>query len=144
MANKTITSANAQLVISIPGLGIGAAPIQGFAADSAFQNEAIKAGEVTMGVDGIMSAAYVPAEIKLKISLSADSPSKQIFDDWFLAVTNSKDQYFASLILALPSTGEAYTFTRGIMTQYHGAPSGKKKLEPVEYELTFQNVSKSS
>jgi hypothetical protein len=140
---KTITSANSQFALSVAGLFSSALPLQGYAMDKAFEQEAIKSTETTMGVDGVMSAGYTPSEVKVKITLSPDSPSKDIFDQWFSAMSSAREVLFANAVLNLPSTNESYTFTRGVLSSYHGAPSGKKKLEPVEYELTFNSVQKA-
>ena len=142
--SKTITSANSQFSIVIGGIFAAALPIQGYAMDSAFQNEAIQSAEVTMGVDGNLSAGFVFKEVKQKITLSPDSPSKEIFDTWYGNMAATKEVYFANATLDLPSVGESYNFTRGVLSSYHGAPSGKKKLEPVEYEITWQSIQKVS
>jgi hypothetical protein len=142
--NKTITSANSQLAISVQGLFNSPVIIQGYAADSAFQNDAIQSSEITMGVDGFMSAGFVFKEVKQKITLSPDSPSKSFFDQWYTSMFNIREVYFANAVLNLPATGESYTFTRGVLTTYHGAPAGKKKLEPVEYEITWMSVQKAN
>ena len=139
---KTITSANSVLILSIPVLGL-TAPIVGYAMDNAFQNEAITSAEVTMGVDGYMSAGFVFKEVKQKITLSPDSPSKSLFDTWYNTSFHTAEVLFASATLTLPATGEQYAFTRGALTTYHGAPSGKKILQPVEYEITWQSISKA-
>ena len=142
--NKTITSANSQLSIVVDGVFTSPVPIQGYAMDGAFQNEAIKSAETTMGIDGLMSAGFVFNEVKQKITLSPDSPSKDFFDQWWNAMYNAREVAFANATLVLPSTGETYTFTRGVLSSYHGAPAGKKKLEPVEYEITWQSVQKAN
>lgn len=142
--NKTITSANSQLSISVPGVFDSPVPIQGYASDNAFQNDAIQSAEVTMGVDGVMSAGFVFKEVKQKIMLSPDSVSKSFFDTWYNAMFNAREVNFANAVLNLPSTQESYTFTRGVLTAYHGAPQGKKKLEPVEYEITWQSVIRAA
>lgn len=141
---KSITSANSQLAIVIPALSIGSAPVQGFAVDNAFMNEAIKLAEASRGVDGRLSAAYLPVPVTLKISLRADSPSKQIFDDLANYMFSNQEIAYVEVFLALPATGEGYTFTKGVMTSYAGTPAGKKALEDVEYEFTFESITKTA
>lgn len=142
--SKTITSANSSLTLTVGGIFGSALAVQGYAMDSAFQNDAIQSAEVTMGVDGHLSAGFVFKEVKQKITLSPDSPSKYIFDDWYSNMAASREVFFANATLDLPSVGESYNFTRGVLSSYHGAPSGKKKLEPVEYEITWESVQKVS
>jgi len=138
---KTITSANSQLAIAVGGVFPAAVSIQGYAADSAFATDAIKSVEVIMGVDGHMSAGYTPEPVKLKITLEPDSPSKPFFDVWFSAMQSSREVVYASAWLTLPSTHESYTFTKGGLSSYPIAPAGKKVLEHVEYEITFESVT---
>ena len=145
MANsRTITSANSQLAISVNGLFNSPVPIQGYAMDSAFSNDAIQISEVTMGIDGFMSAGFMFKETKQKITLSPDSLSRNFFDQWFNEMYSAREVLFANAILNLPATGESFTFTRGVLSSYPGAPAGKKKLEPVEFEITWQSVLKAS
>jgi hypothetical protein len=138
---KTITAANSQLFLSVAGLYTTPLPIMGYATDNAFQNEAIVAAEASIGVDGLLSAGYIFNPVKQKITLSPDSPSKYIFDGWYSLMYNTREIVFANATLILLATQETYTFTKGVLTTYHGAPTAKKVLQPVEYEITWQAIS---
>lgn len=140
----SITSANSQLVLTIPGVFSSSIPIQGYAADGGFTTEAIHSAETMMGMDGRMSAGFVFAETKFKITLNADSPSKSIFDDWRAFDQGQREISYAQAVLTLPSTKESYTMTNGVLTSYPGTPAGKKVLQPVEYELTFESITRST
>jgi hypothetical protein len=140
---KTITSANSVFSLMVPPIFSSPVSVMGYASDSAFANDAIVMGEVTMGVDGIMSAGFIPKEVKQKITLSPDSPSKTLFDQWFAAMSSAREVIYAQGTLILPATQEVYVFTKGMMTTYHGAPAGKKVLQPVEYEITWEKCQKS-
>lgn len=138
---KTITSANSQLAMSVSGVFPAAVSIQGYAADSAFATDAMKVVEAVMGVDGYMSAGYTPELVKFKVTLEPDSPSKPFFDVWFSAMQSSREAIYANAWLTLPSTHESYTFTKGVLSSYPVNPAGKKVLEHVEYEITFESVT---
>ena len=140
----SITSANSQLTLSITGLFNSAMPIQGYAADGGFQTEAVAAAEVMMGMDGHMSAGFVFTPVKFKVTLNADSPSKTVFDQWYEFSRGQREISYCQAVLTLPSTGESYTLTNGVLQSYAGTPAGKKVLQPVEYEITFESLTKSN
>ncbi len=56
----TLTSANSVLMLTVGGVFSVPQKIEGYASDSAFTFDAAKPAQVTMGVDGRMSAGYVP------------------------------------------------------------------------------------
>ena len=74
--DTTITSANSVFTIVIAGLFPAPVQLQGYASDKAFTTEALDLAEVQMGVDGRMTAGFVPNPTKQTITLQADSPSK--------------------------------------------------------------------
>jgi len=143
MANTTITSANSILTMIVPGLFPVPVSIQGYASDDAFMLDALDLAEVSMGVDGKMSAGYVPKEVKQTITLQADSESKDFFAIVTQAVKTAREVFYMSATLSLPSTGEAFTFTRGILTSVEQAPAGKKMLQPQKFVITWESVNRA-
>ena len=143
MANTTITSANSILTMVVPGLFPVPVSIQGYASDDAFMLDALDLAEVSMGVDGKMSAGYVPKEVKQTITLQADSESKDFFAILTQAVKTAREVFYMSATLSLPSTGEAFTFTRGILTSVEQAPTGKKMLQPQKFVITWESVNRA-
>ena len=143
MANTTITSANSILTMIVPGLFPVPVSIQGYASDDAFMLDALDLAEVSMGVDGKMSAGYVPKEVKQTITLQADSESKDFFAILTQAVKTAREVFYMSATLSLPSTGEAFTFTRGILTSVEQAPTGKKMLQPQKFVITWESVNRA-
>jgi hypothetical protein len=99
--------------------------------------------EVQMGVDGRMTAGFVPNPVKQTITLQADSPSKDIFTVLIQAMKTAREVYFVSGSIALPSTGEAFTLTRGILTNAKQIPDAQKVLQPVDYVITWESVNRS-
>ena len=138
---KTITSANAALTMSVPGIFPVPIPIEGFATDDAFDTENVAPCEALMCVDGNLSGGYTPYPVKQKFVLQADSPSSIFFDQWRQAMDAVKEAYPANFTLVMPSVGKVATFLKGFLTGDMPAPAGKKVLQPQTYEITFESVS---
>ena len=143
MDNSTITSANSVFTLVVAGLFPAPVQLRGYASDKAFTTEAVDLAEVQMGVDGRMTAGFVPNPVKQTITLQADSPSKDIFTVLIQAMKTAREVYFVSGSIALPSTGEAFTLTRGILTNAKQIPDAQKVLQPVDYVITWESVNRS-
>lgn len=143
MSDTTITSANSVFTIVVPGLFPAPVQLRGYATDRAFTTEAVDLAEIQMGVDGRMTAGFVPNPVKQTITLQADSPSKDIFTALIQAMKTAREVYFVSGSIALPSTGEAFTLTRGILTNAKQIPDAQKVLQPVDYVITWESVNRS-
>ena len=141
MADTTITSANSVFTIVAAGLFPAPVQLQGYSSDKAVVTDAIDLAEVQMGVDGRMTAGYVPMPTKQTISLQADSPSRSIFTTIAQATKTAKEVFYLSGSLSLPSTGEAYTLTRGIITNLKQIPDLMKVLAPVDIQITWESVN---
>lgn len=143
MADTTITSANSVFTIVIPGLFPAPVQLQGYASDKAFTTEAIDLAEVQMGVDGRMTAGFVPNPTKQTVTLQADSPSKDIFTALIQAMKTAREVFYISGSIALPSTGESFTLTRGILTNTKQIPDAQKVLQPMDFVITWESVNRS-
>ena len=143
MADTTITSANSVFTIVIPGLFPAPVQLQGYASDKAFTSEAIDLAEVQMGVDGRMTAGFTPNPTKQTVTLQADSPSKDIFTALIQAMKTAREVFYISGSIALPSTGESFTLTRGILTNTKQIPDAQKVLQPMDFQITWESVNRS-
>jgi len=143
MDNSTITSANSVFTLVVAGLFPAPVQLKGYASDKAFTTEAVDLAEVQMGVDGRMTAGFVPNPVKQTITLQADSPSKDIFTAMIQAMKTAREVFYISGSIALPSTGEAFTLTRGILTNAKQIPDAQKVLQPVDYVITWESVNRS-
>ena len=143
MSDTTITSANSVFTIVIPGLFPAPVQLLGYASDKAFTTEALDLAEVQMGVDGRMTAGFVPNPVKQTITLQADSPSKDIFTAVIQAMKTAREVFYISGSISLPSTGESFTLTRGILTNAKQIPDAQKVLQPVDYVITWESVNRS-
>jgi hypothetical protein len=138
MDNSTITSANSVFTLVVAGLFPAPVQLRGYASDKAFTTEAVDLAEVQMGVDGRMTAGFVPNPVKQTVTLQADSPSKDIFTAMIQAMKTAREVFYISGSIALPSTGESFTLTRGILTNAKQIPDAQKVLQPVDYVWSFR------
>jgi hypothetical protein len=141
MANpKSITAANAQYIIMIPELFPAPQALQGYAADDVFSTDPIKTVEVSMGIDGLMSAGFVFIEIAQNIMLQANSPSVFLFDQWYQAMISKKDIMFAQGTVLLESIRSNYAMRNGVLTNYLPMPDAGKVLKPRRFTITWERV----
>ena len=143
MDNSTITSANSVFTLVVAGLFPAPVQLKGYASDKAFTTEAVDLAEVQMGVDGRMTAGFVPNPVKQTITLQADSPSKDIFTAVIQAMKTAREVFYISGSISLPSTGESFALTRGILTNAKQIPDAQKVLQPMDFQITWESVSRS-
>lgn len=139
--NRTLTSANAILLISVAGLFDVAQRIQGFATDDMTDVEATDSGETSMGIDGRLSAGFVPMPVSQNIMLQADSESLDLFERWDATEQAIREKYVASGSLLVIATGRKYDFTRGFLRSFVRTPSLKKTLQPRRVTIMWERVT---
>jgi len=138
----TLTSANSVIMITIDNVYPTATQLQGYAADDVFDIEDIDVAETSMGVDGILSAGKIYVQIPWSITLQANSPSNQVFDDWYAyQQTPNGDVTPASLNITLPGLGFKWTYSNGFLKKHSPAPSAKKSVQPRKFMIEFNSVS---
>lgn len=140
MNNRTLTSANCILILSVTGLFDSGQRIQGFAADDITDTADVQPGEVSMGVDGRLSAGFVPVPIVQNIALQADSQSNDLFESWWGAERSAREKYVASGVLIIPATTRKYTLLRGFLTSMPPTASLKRTLQPRRYGITWERL----
>lgn len=139
--NRTITSANAVLMLGINGLYNSPRRIQGFSADDVTDLDALAVGETSMGVDGRLSAGFVFNAISQNITLQADSESADIFENWQQAERQRREKYVAFGSILIKATGRRYTLTRGFLVNTTLMPAVRKTLQPRRFTLSWESVS---
>ena len=136
---KSITSANAILMLGILDLFPVPQQLQGFAADDVTDLSDLAPAETMMGVDGKLSAGFVFVPVQQGIMLNADSDSNDLFDAWYAAQQAAREIYYASGILRLTSVNRSFVLTKGVLSSYKPAPDVKKVLQPRKYSITWQS-----
>lgn len=140
MATATLTVANSVYMLVIPDLFPIPQQLQGYAADDVFSTEAVDSVEVVMGVDGNLSAGWMPTPKKQTITLQADSVSSLMFDAWQQSQEAVRDAYIADAFITLPSLGRIYTCTHGFLTSYMPMPDARRILQPRRFQITWGSI----
>lgn len=134
---KTLTAANSVITLTIAGLFPVPVQLQGFAADDIFDSEAIEPAETLMGVDGKLSAGWVPMPIKQGFTLQADSDSVAFFETWYQAQQNVREIFRGSGLIVLPSVNRKMIMTNGVLSSYQPS-TAKKILQPRKFTVTWE------
>ena len=137
----SITAANSIYALAILNLFPVPQILQGYSADAAFDTEAADAAEIVMGVDGHMSAGFVPFVTRQTISIMPDSISSILFEDWMSAQKAAGEVYFANASVTLPSVNRAYVLTNGILTSFPAIPGTRKVLQARQFTITWESVN---
>jgi hypothetical protein len=143
MAIKTITAANSIYMLAIAGVYPTPTKLEGYAADAAFASDDIAPAETVMGVDGNMSAGYLPYMTIQTISIMPDSDSLKLFEGWLIAMNTAKEIFYAAATISLPSIGRKYTLTKGVLTAAKQIPEVKKVIQAATYKITWNTVAAS-
>lgn len=133
-----ITASNSSFSLSVPSVfGVGQT-LQGYATDDAFTQQEVEMGQVMKGVDGIASGAFVPFFFEQSITFQADSPSiTNTMEPWWTAQVANNALYVANAVIAIPSIGRKYEFINGFLTRITPAPTAKKILQPMAYQIKW-------
>lgn len=137
----TITAANSVFLLAVGGIFPVAQQIQGYSSDSAFAFDSVEPAQTVMGVDGHLSAGFVPFPTIQTISIMPDSPSLYIFETWLEAMKVAREVFYADATIMLPAIGRKYAMTRGVLTAAKTSPDVKKVLEAIEYKITWESVA---
>ena len=140
MATSTLTASNTVITVTVPGVFDVPQQLQGFASDDIFSTEAVKRIETLMGVDGTLSAGYVPVPVVMRIMLQANSPSVRVFDQWDAGQQLLQDAYQAFGLITINNLGTKYVLVNGYMTSYAPIPDAKKIYQPRSFEITWNQV----
>ncbi|OBU13056.1 hypothetical protein AYY18_14215 [Morganella psychrotolerans] len=133
---KTITSANAVLMLRCDGVYDDYIRIQGFQADNAWEFGEANIGETRMGVDGKQSIGYTPHETPWTLYLEANSVSTQVMENIRKDFNSNMETRFIEIIVEMPSIGKRYQ-GKGGMTTMTGGASGKKLLDGTSYNFNM-------
>ena len=142
--NQTITSANASLFITVPGLYDSPVKIENYSTDAMVSAAQVNPVVAEMGVDGHLSVGYTPTPKEITITLAADSKSRPVFDDWQAYQDAAKEVYVCSAQFIVPGIGKTYTGLRGALTAAQPMPNAAKTLQAPAYNITFESWTPSS
>lgn len=133
----SITSANAVLLLSIPGVYTAGQRIQGFGVDEAWIMDRVAATETKVGVDGFGTAGYIPRSPKMTIRLLADSPSYIVFENWIYFMDQVQDVVFCAMNLLIPAVSRKYIGYKGSLMNVSTVADAKKVLDDRDFEIQW-------
>lgn len=141
--NRTLTSANSVFAIQIAGLYPIPQNMQGYSTDDMFSMADVNTAETQMGVDGRLSAGYVPVAREFEFTLQADSESNDIMDNLIAAEDAAREKYVINATIYLPGIGGKYALTRGFLASHTPMAKAGKTLGARKFTVQFQSISKS-
>jgi len=141
MNNRTLTSANSILLLSVDPIFPIPIRLQGFSADDVTSIDALEPTETSMGIDGRLSAGYVPVPVSQNITLQADSESNDFFDFWANYERQAKEKVVASGTIILPGTQAQYVLFRGFLRGYAPLPDVKRTLQPRRFTVVWERIT---
>lgn len=133
-----ITSANSVLMLGVTGLFTVPQQLQGFSQDDMYEMGAVDTKEVVIGVDGILSAGYIPQIKVMGVTLQADSASNTFFESIYASEEAAKAPFFMFGVINQPSINRVYTLTNGVLKNYKPLADAKKTLQPRKFEIHWQ------
>ena len=136
--NQTITAADSTFYMTVPGLYNSPVKIEGYSTDAMVSGEAITPVVAEMGVDGHLSFGWTPTSKAVTVTLAADSPSRQIMDDWVTYQDAKREVMVCSAEFALPGIGRKYIGMRGAITSAPPMPGANKTLQATAYTITIE------
>lgn len=140
MAHATLTVANSIIVMLVPDLFPAPQRLSGYAADDIMTTEPVDSVEVVMGLDGFMSAGWMPTPKIQTFVFQADSESTFIFDAIQQSQEVVKDAYEIDMFITLPAISRIYTCTKGFLTNYSPVPDARKIFQPRRFRITWQSI----
>jgi hypothetical protein len=139
--NRTLTAANSTLLLAAGVVFPVPIKIQGYSTDDMTGMDAISPKEVSMGIDGRLSAGYVPVPVTQNISLQADSESNDFFEAVHAYEQQTRETMFFSGTLIVPGVGRVYAMTRGVLTNYAPIADLRRTLQPRRFSLVWEKVA---
>ncbi|MDL2315513.1 hypothetical protein LJC59_00320 [Desulfovibrio sp. OttesenSCG-928-A18] len=143
VTNMDITSANAELVLTVESLFPSGIVLQMFGTDQAANMDAVDITETRMGVDGKMVAGYTPVIYPVTVTLEASSPSRFSLSTVWEAMAANRKIYVCGLVCTLPSIGERLTWSTGVLKNGVVVPSLQKVLAPTTWLFHFEKLERA-
>lgn len=138
--SRSITSADSQLVISLPELALANVFMEGYAVDSSFAFESVQTAETQLGVDGYTSAGWIPRNYPMNLQFAADSNSLKVWDALVSYQDAKRTVVRFNGTLVLTSNGMSYTMEKGVLVNYAPVPDGAKVLQPRTMQIIWGRV----
>ena len=140
MAKKTLTTANATMMMTLPILP-NPVEIEGFSTDDLANMDEVQYTENRKGIDGFKSSGYIEATRKLNVVLEATSPSIEWFNLWISAMKTAKESLPITLLtISCKALGCTFMCYNGTLENGKEIMDLKKTSQPITYKLDFENI----
>lgn len=140
MVDRTITSADASFVVSSSDFALAATILEGYGADAAFTADNQDTAELVLGVDGKMSAGWVPRMYPQVITLQADSPSLIVFEGIVAAQDAGRTVFRLNGVINLPGNKFSYTMNRGVLSSTSPMANAQRVLQARTFTITWESI----
>jgi len=139
MANKTITSANAEITL-INELFPAGLKFEKFSTDNAWTTETVEQVVSQMGVDGHLSHGYVCNPVPITFTFSPDSDTAERLNYLSAVQDTTKGVITCQMVIKLKSLGQTFTLINGALNNGQKLPAGERVLGNVPYTFTFESA----
>ena len=141
---SSLTSVNASIVITVPGVAGSPCTLSEFSAENILDTEELDMAEISMSLDGVLSAAFVFNEVKQGFHLQANSASIAFFDAWkaaeFLAVDKLHASGSISLKGAVAGTTK-YNMPKGFLKGYPPMADLDKTQKARKFTIVWERLT---
>ncbi len=139
-SNFDVTSANAQLVLTVDQLFPSGIELQHFSADGVFSSDAIEMTETRRSVDGRMVAGVIKNISSVSIVLEAASPSVASLEYLRDCMEANNTPYECTLTCFIPSLGVTRTFVKGVLKSAPPISAAQRTMQPTQWGFDFERV----
>ena len=137
----SITSADSTLHLSFPDIFSTPQQIFQFGIDDAYDSENVENAEVVKGVDGYMAMGWLPTLPRLNITLMANSPSTDFFNQIFQYEQQNRLKAIGSGNISVPGISTKYAILSCVLFGFMHIAPAKKTLQPIKYTLVCDDIS---
>jgi hypothetical protein len=138
--NADITSANAELVLTVADIFPAGISLQMFSTSQSYTMPAVNIAQTQMGVDGKMVSGYLPSIYSVTITLQAASPSRFSLSTLWEAMSFNRCVYQCGLVCTLPSVGQRFVWSNGVLRNGAIVPTGGTTLGPTTWAFDFETL----
>lgn len=140
MAN--ITSANAVITITVPGIFSTPVQLQGFSADNIYDSPETEIIQTSMGVDGRLSGGVVFNAYEQTFMIQADSAETiKFFETWTTRIQTRKAPFPAEGTTTLVAVNRTFYMRRGFLVRTHQTPPAGRILQPRRFTIQWNSVT---
>ena len=139
MAERLITSADSVFILSSADFALANFQLQGYAADAAFAMDNVNTAETSLGVDGKLSAGWVPRSYPQTITLQPDSPSLPVFYAIVGAQDAARTVFRLNAVITLPGNQYSHSLNRGVLRNITPMATAQRVLQPMTFQIEWES-----